>query len=268
MTDNRDAGSRIKVGVSACLLGEPVRYDGQHKHLPLLTRDLARYFDFVPTCPEVGAGLGVPRRPLRLVGSAAAPRVVDVEDASRDYTDRLAAYAAGRLPELQDLCGYIFIRNSPSCGLFQVKVHLDNGAPGPDSGRGVFAAALTARWPLLPVEEAGRLDDPVLRASFVTRVFATSDWQDLCRRGLSAAGLIDLHARYQHTVMAQAPEACAALGRLLAALDRHDIREVAARYLAGLMQALQQQATGRSQTGPTAAATAHLALNPTPTTSA
>jgi uncharacterized protein YbbK (DUF523 family) len=264
MTDNRDAGSRIKVGVSACLLGEPVRYDGQHKHLPLLTRDLARYFDFVPTCPEVGAGLGVPRRPVRLVGSAAAPRVVEVDDARRDHTARLAAYTASRLPELQDLCGYIFIRNSPSCGLFQVKVYRDDGDSGPDSGRGVFAAALTARWPLLPVEEDGRLEDPALRDSFVMRVFATKHWQDLCRRGLSAAGLLDLHARYQDSLMARAPEACAALARLLAAAGHHDLREVGARYFAGLLQALQQQVTWPSQIVPTA----QLSSNPTPTTSA
>ncbi len=268
MTDNRDAGSRIKVGVSACLLGEPVRYDGQHKHLPLLTQDLARYFDFVPTCPEVGAGLGVPRRPVRLVGSAAAPRVVDVDDASRDYTTRLAAYATRRLPELHDLCGYIFIRDSPSCGLFDVKVYPDNGDPGPHSGRGVFAAALTARWPLLPVEEAGRLEDPQRRENFVTRVLATKDWQDLCRRGLCADGLIGLHARYQDTLMVQAPQACAALGQLLATAGHQDPREVGARYVAGLMQALQQQATRGVQTVPTAAAIARLAANPPPITSA
>jgi len=248
MSATRPSPAKIKVGVSACLLGQPVRYNGTHKHMPLLTEQLARYFEFVPTCPEVGAGMGVPRPPIRLVGDAAAPRAVRVDDASVDFTQPLQSYAAERIPELQDLAGYIFIKNSPSCGLFRVKVYLDNGSPGPTPGRGLFAAALTSAMPLLPVEEDGRLQDPVLRENFITRVFAMHEWQQLCARGLSAATLIDLHSRYKYTLMAHAPKDYTRLGQLLADAGNHDPRVLGPRYFSGMMQALQCKATRKSNT--------------------
>jgi uncharacterized protein YbgA (DUF1722 family)/uncharacterized protein YbbK (DUF523 family) len=244
----QDKKRAIKVGVSACLLGFEVRYNGTHKHMPLLTGELARYFDFVPTCPEQGAGMGVPRPPIRLVGDPANPRAVRVADASHDATAALQGYAEQRIPQLQDLCGYVFIKNSPSCGLFRVKVYLDNGMPGPTPGRGIFAAALTQAMPLLPVEEDGRLQDPVLRENFVTRVFAMHEWRQLCAQGLSAAGLIALHSRYKYTLMAHAPQEYAALGRLLADVGKHDPQVLGPRYFEQMMRALQQKATRKTNT--------------------
>jgi len=252
MTDTQLPDSRIKdrikVGVSACLLGHEVRYNGSHKRMELLTGQLSRHLDFVTTCPEVGAGMGVPRQPIRLVGDAAAPRAVRVADASVDFTEALEQYAQQRIPELDDLCGYIFIKNSPSCGLFRVKVYLDNGYPGPVPGRGIFAAALTQAYPLLPVEEDGRLLDPVLRENFITRVHAMHEWRQLCARGLSASALTDLHARYKYTLMAHAPQQAAELGRLLADAGKHDPAELGPRYFAAMMQALQHKATRKTNT--------------------
>ena len=176
MTAATHKPAKIRVGVSSCLLGQEVRFNGTHKHMSLLTQDLARYFEFVPTCPEMGAGMGVPRPPIRLVGDPAAPRAVRVDDPAADFTRPLQDYAAERIPQLQDLAGYVFIKNSPSCGLFRVKVYHENGNPGMTPGRGIFAAALTSAMPLLPVEEDGRLNDPVLRENFITRVFAMHAW--------------------------------------------------------------------------------------------
>jgi uncharacterized protein YbgA (DUF1722 family)/uncharacterized protein YbbK (DUF523 family) len=239
---------KIRVGVSACLLGQEVRYNGTHKHMPLLTQELAKYFDLVPTCPEMGAGMGVPRPPIRLVGDVAAPRAVRVDDPSADFTEPLQQYAAARIPELNDLAGYIFIKNSPSCGLFRVKVYQENGYPSPTPGRGIFAAALTNAMPLLPVEEDGRLNDPVLRENFIARVFATHAWQQLCTRGLTAAGLIDLHSRYKYTLMAHAPQDYSKLGQLLADAGKHKPTELGPRYFELMMQLLQRKATRKTNT--------------------
>ncbi|MGA0805902.1 MAG: YbgA family protein [Pseudohongiellaceae bacterium] len=241
-----DTNNRIKVGISSCLLGQEVRYDGGHKHSTLCTGQLAKYFDFVPTCPELGAGLGVPRPAIRLVGEPVAPRAVHVDDAAVDVTQQLHDFAARRMPQLADLCGYVFIKNSPSCGLFRVKVYRDNGYPHQEQGRGLFAAALTRAMPLLPVEEDGRLQDPVLRENFITRVFAWHNWQELEREGLSAKSLTDFHARYKYTLMAHSPQDYGVLGRLLADAGRHDPVVLGEQYFTRLMQALQQLATRKT----------------------
>jgi len=151
----------------------------------------------------------------------------------------LQDYAAARIPELGDLCGYIFITNSPSCGLFGVKLYRADGTLQQETSRGIFAAALTRAYPLLPVEEEGRLHDPVLRENFVTRVFAWHNWRELQRTGLSAAALTEFHARYTDVLMARNPDGYQHLGRMLANAGRHDARELGARYFAALMEALQ-----------------------------
>jgi uncharacterized protein YbgA (DUF1722 family)/uncharacterized protein YbbK (DUF523 family) len=243
-----DASSKIKVGISSCLLGQEVRYDGGHKHSALCTRQLAQYFDFVPTCPELGAGLGVPRPAIRLVGNPDAPRAVHVHNAAVDVTQQLQDYAVQRVPQLADLCGYVFIKNSPSCGLFRVKVYQDSGYPHPQGGRGIFAEALSRAMPLLPVEEDGRLQDPVLRENFITRVFAWHDWQLLKQAGLSARTLTDFHARYKYTLMAHSPQDYNELGRMLADAGKHDAVTLGAAYFGRLMQALQQLATRKTHT--------------------
>jgi len=238
----------IPVGISACLLGQNVRYNGGHKHSSLCSTQLGRYFEFIPTCPEAGAGLGIPRPAIRLIDDPASPRAVHVADSGIDVTDQLKAYAAQRVPELGDLCGYVFIKNSPSCGLFRVKVYQKNGHPHPDAGMGLFAEAFTHTYPLIPVEEEGRLHDPVLRENFIVRVFALHNWKALCNKGLSASALTDFHSRYKYTLMAHSPADYQSLGRMLADAGRHDPQDLGSRYFPALMQALQKRATRKSNT--------------------
>lgn len=238
----------IQVGISSCLLGEEVRYNGGHKHSTLCTRDLGRYFDFVSVCPEVGIGLGVPRRPIRLVGDPADPRVVGVDNPAQDVTQAMKDFAKDKISDLGDLSGYIFIKGSPSCGLFRVKVYNEKGHPQQDSGRGVYARVVTDTYPLLPVEEAGRIQDAVLRENFVTRVFAYHNWKQLMKDGLTAHKLIDFHSRYKYTLMANNPQSFTDLGRLLADAGKEDVQALGEAYFKGLMESLTRKASRRSNT--------------------
>ncbi len=159
-----------RLGISRCLLGHRVRYDGGHKHDPHLISRLEQQVAFVPVCPEVECGLPVPREPLRLMGGPECPRLVTIRT-GRDFTDRMAGWASRRLAELQeaDLCGYIFKAGSPSCGMRGVKVY-DAGGACSERGAGLFAMAFTKRFPLLPVEEEDRLQDPRLLEGFIERL--------------------------------------------------------------------------------------------------
>ncbi len=162
----------IKIGVSSCLLGEKVRYDGGHKIDRSITDILGRFCRYVPVCPEVGCGLPVPREAMRLEGDPAAPRLVKSRTRI-DLTDRMLDYCRGKVTELEreELCGFIFKSRSPSCALFPVEV-FSTGGNG--RSRGLFAAAVTEHFPFLPVEEEGRLNDPENREDFMARVFAYS----------------------------------------------------------------------------------------------
>ncbi|HWK52743.1 MAG TPA: DUF523 and DUF1722 domain-containing protein [Hyphomicrobiales bacterium] len=235
---------KIKVGISSCLMGAAVRYDGGHKRSSLCLDELGAHFDFVPDCPELGAGLGVPRPPVRLVGDPAAPRALGVVDASLDVTDALQGYAAQRLPALGDLCGYVFVRNSPSCGLHRVKVHADAGQPPRERGRGLFAAAFTAAYPDVPVEEEGRLRDPVLRDSFLTRVLVLHGWRQLCASELTRERLEDFHARCALLLQARnGKEENDPLARLLENGAGSDPQALGQCYFDALLRHLQRGAT-------------------------
>lgn len=160
-----------RIGISACLLGQEVRYDGGHKRNAFLVETLGRYVEWVPVCPEVELGMSTPRPPIRLERRGVEVRLV-MPSTGDDYTDAMRGYAERRVEALaaMDLDGYILKQDSPSCGMERVEVHHGAGAPAKD-GRGLFAEALIARFPDLPVEEEGRLNDPLLRESFITRVF-------------------------------------------------------------------------------------------------
>lgn len=233
----------IKIGISACLLGEPVRFNGGHKESRLCSETLARHFEYVPVCPEVAIGLGTPREPIRLVGAAAAPRALGTVRRELDVTEILAAYGQAMAAQLDDICGYILMQKSPSCGMERVKVYQDNGHPAEGGGRGIFAASLMQARPDLPVEEDGRLNDPVLRENFLTRVFAYAEWQRLSRAGLSRRALVDFHSRYKYQLMATSPVQYRELGRLIASIGRQPLDEVAPRYFSQLMAALKQTAS-------------------------
>ena len=211
------AEEKIRLGVSACLLGETVRYDGGHKRDAFLTETLAPFVTWVAVCPELELGLGVPRDALRLVGDGRAPRLV-VERTGEDLTARMRHFARGRLDELValELDGYVLKRASPSCGLFRVRVYGQAGVPGA-TGRGVFASALVERFPALPVEEEGRLNDPAIRENFIERVFAMARWRAFAARRPRARDLVAFHAAQKFTVLAHSPAHYARLGRLVAA---------------------------------------------------
>ncbi|MDA9908925.1 DUF523 and DUF1722 domain-containing protein [Gammaproteobacteria bacterium] len=239
---------KIQVGISSCLLGDEVRYNGGHKHSALCTRDLSEYFDFVSVCPEVSIGLGVPRKPIRLVGDPSDPDIVGVANPEHNVTQPMKEFAREKVKELDDLSGYIFIKGSPSCGLFRVKVYNESGFPQQEMGRGVYARVVTDTYPLLPVEEAGRLMDPVLRENFITRVFAYQTFISLKKAGLTAKKLIDFHASYKYTLMAHDPQSHASLGRMLADLGNQDLAELGDRYFQALMESLTKKASRKSNT--------------------
>ena len=242
------SASRPKIAISACLMGAEVRYNGGHKESRLCSRTLAEYFEFVPVCPEVAIGLGIPREPIRLVGDTENPEAVGTVNPQINVTEPLAAYGQKMAGELNDICGYIFMQQSPSCGLERVKVYHANGAPVNGGGRGIYAQAFCAEHPDLPVEEDGRLNDPVLRENFLTRVFAYSDWQQLRREGLTRRALIDFHSRYKYLLMAHNPVQYKTLGNLLGNMGQTDPEELGPRYFSELMAALKKCATRRTHT--------------------
>jgi uncharacterized protein YbgA (DUF1722 family)/uncharacterized protein YbbK (DUF523 family) len=240
--------AKPKIAVSACLTGAEVRYNGGHKASRLCNQVLTDYFDFVPVCPEVAIGLGIPRQPIRLVGDPDQPQAVGTLDQQINVTQPLAEYGRKMAAELSDICGYIFMQKSPSCGLERVKVYHTNGAPVDGGGQGIYAQAFCTLHPDLPVEEDGRLNDPVLRENFLTRVFAYSAWQQLLQEGLSRRSLTDFHSRYKYLLMAHNPVQYKALGNLLGNMGRTDPKELGPRYFSELMAALKKCATRRTHT--------------------
>ena len=246
MTVENRASEPLKLGISACLLGAEVRFNGGHKQSHLCSRVLSEHFQFVPVCPEVGIGMGTPREPIRLVGELNAPRAIGTVDRDKDVTDDLRAYGERMASELNGICGYIFMQQSPSCGLERVKVYQANGMPTPGGGRGIYAQAFCARHPDLPVEEDGRLNDAVLRENFLTRVYAYARWQQLLHSGLTRQSILEFHSGYKYQLMATDPVQYKALGQMLGNLGQFDLQELAPRYFSQLMQALKKCATRRT----------------------
>ncbi|MDH0645502.1 DUF523 and DUF1722 domain-containing protein [Pseudomonas sp. GD03858] len=231
------------LAISACLTGLNVRYNAGHKASSLCLELLDEHFDWVPVCPEVAIGLGTPREPIRLVGDPAHPVVTGSRNGGTDLAGPLRAYGEQMAEQLQTICGYIFMQKSPSCGLERVKVYQEDGR-APLHGRGAYAATFCALRPDLPVEEEGRLHDPVLRENFITRVYACADWQQLRGQGLSRGALIRFHSRYKYLLMAHNPQAYRALGRLLGNMSRTDDPEyLGHHYFLQLMQALRRCAS-------------------------
>jgi len=238
----------LPIAVSECLLGSEVRYDGSGARSSFPHAALGDLFEFRGICPEVAIGLGTPREPIRLVGDQAAPRVVGVKNPELDVTAALTDYGREQAATLGDVVGYVFMKGSPSCGLFRVKVYPHEngrvtGAPNPH-GRGAYAAAVVEALPDLPVEENGRLHDPVLRENFVTRTFAYAHWHALRAAGLSAGRLVEFHSRYKYLLMAHSVPHHERAGRLLADL-KGDLPGKARAYISELMSGLAQPAGRR-----------------------
>lgn len=236
----------IRIGISSCLLGERVRYDGNHKHDHYISGTLGRIFDFVPYCPEVAIGLGVPREPIRLEGDPRAPHAIGVRDKSNDATIALKEYGRKVVNNSQEISGFILKNGSPSCGMEGIKVYQPGSAPR--QGRGIFASAIMDGLPLVPVEEEGRLGDPALRENFLERVFAYHRWQQLHRTPLTAHKLVEFHTRHKLILMAHSIEAYRTLGRLVAEAGQKPLEELGVAYINGFMSALKHHATIKRHT--------------------
>ncbi len=239
---------KIAIGISACLLGQNVRYDGGHKLDRFLTDTLGRYVAYVPVCPEVECGLGTPRESLRLVGDPQAPRLVTTRT-RQDLTDRMAAWAGRRVRELEkeDLCGFIFKSNSPSSGMERVKVYNAGGIPE-KKGSGIFAAAFMQHFPLIPTEEEGRLHDPDLRENFIERIFTLKRWRESLRMAKSMGKLVDFHTRNKLLILAHSPKHYREMGKLVAAGKASPPAELFQAYQTLLMEALKLKTTTKKNT--------------------
>lgn len=239
---------RLRIGISACLLGQNVRWDGGHKRDRFLTDELGPFVEWVPVCPEVELGLGTPRPTLRLERRGHDVRMIEPASAG-DRTEAMRAYARRRVKalEAEDLCGYVLKKDSPSCGMERVKVYGGAG-PAVRDGRGLFAEALVERFPDLPVEEEGRLGDARLRESFVVRVFAYQRLRRLFAGRWTQGQLVAFHTAHKMLLLAHVPSAYARLGRLVASGREVPREELARRYRSEFMAALARPSTRRLHT--------------------
>jgi len=235
--------SKMKIGVSTCLLGENVRWNGGHARSRFVTDVLARYVEFVPVCPEVEAGFPVPRETFRLIGQPDEPRLVTTRTGV-DHTDRMKRWARSRAEDLahSDLCGFIFKKDSPNSGMKAVKVYGDKGVPV-RKGVGIFARAFMERHPLIPVEEDGRLNDLQLRENFIEAIFTLKRWRDMRANGPWMGRLVEFHTREKLLVLAHSPEHYRDMGRLVARGKSLDPTALHGRYAELLMNALRLKAT-------------------------
>ena len=246
MTDTAvEGGGRIRLGISACLLGESVRWNGGHARDRFLTDTLGQHVDYVPVCPEVECGLPTPREPVRQVGSPDSPRLVTTKT-KVDLTDQMLTWARRRVVELEDegLCGFIFKARSPSSGMERVKVYNEHGA-AQKTGVGLFARAFMDHFPLLPVEENGRLCDARLRENFIERVFTLKRWRETLARGRRRGNLVDFHTRHKLLLLAHSPKHYREMGRLVGQAKALRPAELFEQYQELLMAAMYLKATPR-----------------------
>ncbi|MFQ6372227.1 YbgA family protein [Shewanella sp. YIC-542] len=236
----------IRLGISACLLGDKVRFDGGHKRSAYCTGELAAHVEFVRICPEMAIGLGAPRPGIRQVQTDDGIRIQTV-DGTRDVTTPLQRYCDDKVEALHNISGYILCAKSPTCGMERVMVYKPGSHHGSKRGQGLLAAALKRRWPQLPIEEEGRLHDAGLRENFFTRVYAHHDWQQLCQSGLTRQKLTHFHARYKYLLLAHCPRLYRQLGPLLAD-GGSAVDDIASRYFVMFMSALQHQASRSNHT--------------------
>jgi len=237
-------GDTLRLGISSCLLGNEVRFDGGHKRDGFLLGTVSEFVEWVPVCPEVEVGMGTPREAVRLVGDPAAPHMVGSRSGA-DHTAAMRDFAGRRADELmsEGLDGFVLKKGSPTCGLERVRVYDDNDVPA-SVGVGMFAAALGRRLPLLPMEEEGRLNDPRLRENFFERVFARRRWRAFLSGGPTPGGLVQFHSDHKLTLLSHSRPHYEALGRVVAGAGAApDFTTVLDEYERGLMEALAERAT-------------------------
>ncbi len=235
---------RIRVGISSCLLGFKVRFDSGHKHDRYITDILGPYFKFVPVCPEVEVGMPIPREAVRLVGSPDAPRMVGNKTGT-DWTERMNKYNTARVRQLEkdNLSGYILKKDSPSCGMERVKVYSEHIAER--NGQGMYASALIKQFPLMPVEEEGRLNDAVLRDNFIVRIFAYHRLQQLFEGRTGRRAIVEFHTAHKYLLMAHSPKHYGQLGQLVAAVSDYKPSEFREKYSSIFMSCLAVHATAK-----------------------
>ncbi len=241
--NNMVTEKKIKLGVSTCLLGENVRYDGGHKLDRFLRDTLGQYVEYVPVCPEVECGLPVPRESMHLEGNPESPRLV-TSRTKQDMTERMVQWARKRVLELEkeDLCGFIFKSDSPSSGMERVRVYDNKGMPS-KKGVGMFARIFMEHFPLLPVEEEGRLHDPKLRENFIERIFTLKRWREVLAKKEGRGNLVEFHTQHKLLILSHSPKHYHMLGKLVARAKEFPIRELFQQYQVVLMEALKLKTT-------------------------
>lgn len=239
----------IKVGISACVLGDKVRFDGGHKKSGYVVSYLSKVFDFVPVCPEVGIGMSVPRPAIRVVDAGdTGLRLTDSKDVSLDYTDKLDDFYEAKHASFSQLDGYILAAKSPTCGVERIKVYSTDGDLLHRKGQGLFARQIRNNYPDLPMEEDGRLNDPGLRESFITKVYVHHRLREQVLGDPSAAALMQFHAQHKFLVMAYSPQNYQALGRLVAQAGSRELASVIAEYKTLLMRVFDKPTNRKKHT--------------------
>ena len=236
----------IKVGISQCLTGAKVRFDGGHKNNKFCNQELAPLFKIVSFCPEVGIGLPIPRKTIRLVGDLDQPRAEFSADPEEDFAPKLRDFADDNQSKLAELSGFIFCKASPSCGTQRVKVYNDKGH-SQSVGVGIFAARVHQLFPNLPIEDDGRLNDPQIRDSFIKRVYVYDEWKRL-RSEITIDRLFKFHARHKFTLLSHCQKTYREVGALVASANKKNIEEVADSYFSKLMSGLSKVSTRRNTT--------------------
>jgi len=234
---------KIKLGISACLLGKNVRYDGGHKLDLFLTETLGQYVEYVPVFPEVECGLPVPRESMHLEGDPDSPRLVTI-CTKQDMTDRMVEWARKRVAGLEKkgLCGFIFKSDSPSSGMERVRVYNEKGMPV-KKGVGMFARIFIEHFPLLPVEDEGRLHDPKLRDNFIERIFALKRWREVISKKESRGILVEFHTKHKLLILSHSPKHYQMMGKLTAKAKEIPIKELYQQYQTLLMESLELKTT-------------------------
>jgi uncharacterized protein YbgA (DUF1722 family)/uncharacterized protein YbbK (DUF523 family) len=234
---------KIKLGISTCLLGENVRYDGSHKLDRFLTDTLGQYVEYVAVCPEVECGLSIPRESMHLEGDPESPRLI-TSRTKQDMTERMVRWAIKRVVELEKegLYGFIFKSDSPSSGMERIKVYNEKGMPV-KRGVGMFARIFMEHFPLLPVEEDGRLHDPKLRENFVERIFTLKRWREVLAQKESRGNIVDFHTKHKLLILSHSPNHYQTMGKLAAKAKEISLKDLFQQYQVLLMEALKLKTT-------------------------
>ena len=240
---------KIKIGISSCLLGEEVRWDGDHKHDQYVRDVLGSYFDYVSICPEVDLGMGVPRETVALYGTLENPKMI-TKRSKTDWTKKMNHYTKDRIHELtkENLCGYVFKSKSPSCGIGKVPIYSEFGSSRMRHGSGMFASSFVKVFPLVPVEDEGRLHDPVIRENFIVRVFCLHRLQLLVRKSFSIGSLVRFHTRHKFLILSHSRKKYDDMGELVANAKKIKTAELKTRYSKLFMAALTYKSTPKKNT--------------------